>query len=52
MSEKELVFSELVIVVLFEKGWVCCVKGYDIDVEVFSYKVGDSYLVSVMGCSN
>lgn len=52
LFEKELVLVELVIVVFLEKGWVCCVKGYDIDVEGLSYKVGDGYLFSVEGKSN
>lgn len=50
--EKELVLVEFVIVVLLEKGWVWCVKGYDIDVEGLSYKVGDGFFFSVEGKSN
>lgn len=52
MSEKELVPSEPVTVVLSEKGWARCAKGHDIDAEALSYKAGDSYLASAMGRSN
>lgn len=52
LSEKDFIFFELVIVVLFEKGWVCVGKGYDLDVEGLSYKFGDSYKVLVWGKSN
>ncbi len=52
LSEKELVPSESVTVVLSEKGWARCAKGHDIDAEALSYKAGDSYLASAMGRSN
>lgn len=52
LSEKELVPSEAVTVVLSEKGWARCAKGHDIDVEKLSYKAGDEYLSSAMGRSN
>lgn len=52
LLEIELMFIELVIVVFLEKGWVCCVKGYDIDVVGFFYKVGDGFKVVVLGCLN
>lgn len=52
LSEKELVPSEAVTVVLSEKGWARCAKGHDIDVEGLSYKAGDSYLASAQGRSN
>ncbi len=52
LSEKELVPSEAVTVVLSEKGWARCAKGHDIDVEGLSYKAGDEYLSSAKGRSN
>jgi topoisomerase-4 subunit A len=52
LSDKELVPSEAVTVVLSEKGWARCAKGHDIDVEGLSYKSGDSYLGSAKGRSN
>lgn len=44
--------SEVIIVVLFEKGWICYVKGYDVDCQSLNYKVGDNYLIYVCGKSN
>ncbi|MBE1300918.1 MAG: DNA topoisomerase IV subunit A [Alteromonadaceae bacterium] len=52
LSEKQLVPSEAVSVVLSEKGWARCAKGHDIDVEGLSYKAGDKYLSSAKGRSN
>ena len=52
LSEKELVPSEAVTVVLSEKGWARCAKGHDVDVKGLSYKAGDSYLTSAKGRSN
>ncbi|RDV26719.1 DNA topoisomerase IV subunit A [Alteromonas aestuariivivens] len=52
LSEKELVPSEAVTVVLSEKGWARCAKGHDIDAEALSYKAGDQYLASASGRSN
>lgn len=52
LTEKELVPSEAVTVVLSEKGWARCAKGHDIDVEGLSYKAGDEYLSSAKGRSN
>jgi topoisomerase-4 subunit A len=51
ISEKELVPSEPVTVVVSEKGWARCAKGHDIDVEGLSYKSGDKYLCSAKGRS-
>lgn len=39
--EVDFILIEDVIVILLEKGWVCCVKGYDIDVKGLVYCVGD-----------
>lgn len=52
LSEKQLVPSEPVTVVLSEKGWARCAKGHDVDPEGLSYKSGDSYLSSAKGRSN
>ncbi|MDT0595563.1 DNA topoisomerase IV subunit A [Glaciecola petra] len=52
LTEKELIPSEAVTVVLSEKGWARCAKGHDVDVEGLSYKAGDSYLASAKGRSN
>ena len=52
LSEKELIPSEAVTVVLSEKGWARCAKGHDIDAKALSYKAGDAYLASAAGRSN
>lgn len=52
LSEKELLPSEPVTVVLSEKGWVRCAKGHDIDGNVLSYKAGDAFKALASGRSN
>jgi topoisomerase-4 subunit A len=52
LSEKELVPSEAVTVVLSEKGWARCAKGHDVDAPNLSYKGDDKYLASAKGRSN
>ncbi len=52
ISEKELVPSEPVTVVLSEKGWARCAKGHDIDPTNLNYKAGDSFLHAAKGRSN
>lgn len=52
LSEKDLVPSEAVTVVISEKGWARCAKGHDIDPQAMNYKAGDSYLCSAKGRSN
>ncbi|MDG1751004.1 MAG: DNA topoisomerase IV subunit A [Thalassotalea sp.] len=52
LSEKDLVPSEAVTVVVSEKGWARCAKGHDIDPKALSYKSGDEYLCSAKGRSN
>ncbi|MCY7295322.1 DNA topoisomerase IV subunit A [Alteromonas sp. a30] len=52
LSEKQLVPSEAVTVVLSEKGWARCAKGHDVDVEGLSYKAGDKYQSAAKGRSN
>jgi topoisomerase-4 subunit A len=52
LSEKELMPSEAVTVVLSDKGWARCAKGHDVDVEGLSYKAGDNYHACAKGRSN
>jgi topoisomerase-4 subunit A len=52
LTEKDLVPSEQVTVVVSEKGWARCAKGHDIDPTSLSYKAGDSYLCASKGRSN
>ncbi|OKY26900.1 DNA topoisomerase IV subunit A [Thalassotalea sp. PP2-459] len=52
LSEKDLVPSEPVTVVISEKGWARCAKGHDIDPQAMSYKAGDTFLCSARGRSN
>jgi len=52
LTEKDLVPSEPVTIVVSDKGWARCAKGHDIDATALSYKAGDSYLCSAKGRSN
>jgi len=52
LSEKELLPSEAVTVVLSEKGWVRCAKGHDVDGNSLQYKAGDGFKSSAIGKSN
>ncbi|MAG77674.1 MAG: DNA topoisomerase IV subunit A [Colwelliaceae bacterium] len=52
LSEKDLMPSEAVTVVVSEKGWARCAKGHDIEPEQMSYKAGDTYLCAAKGRSN
>ena len=52
LSERDLVPSEMVTVVLSEKGWARCAKGHDIEPEKLSYKAGDTYQAAAKGRSN
>ncbi|MFT4926581.1 MAG: topoisomerase-4 subunit A [Phenylobacterium sp.] len=52
LTEKELIPSEAVTVVISDKGWARCAKGHDIDVRALSYKAGDDYKASAKGRSN
>ena len=52
LTEKDLVPSEAVTVVVSEKGWARCAKGHDIDATALSYKAGDGYLCLAKGRSN
>ncbi|GAA5216886.1 DNA topoisomerase IV subunit A [Corallincola platygyrae] len=52
LSEKDLVPSEAVTVVVSDKGWARCAKGHDVDAPNLSYKSGDQYKASAAGRSN
>ncbi|ANS86344.1 DNA topoisomerase 4 subunit [Vibrio scophthalmi] len=52
MTERDLVPSEPITVVLSEKGWIRHAKGHDVDGESLSYKSGDQYLAHARGKSN
>jgi topoisomerase-4 subunit A len=52
LTEKELIPSEAVTVVISDKGWARCAKGHDIDPMALSYKAGDGYKASAKGRSN
>ena len=52
MSERELVPSEPMTVVVSEKGWVRAAKGHDIDASTLGYREGDSLLSAVRSRSN
>jgi len=52
LSEKDLVPSEAVTVVVSEMGWARCAKGHDIEPQNLSYKAGDAYLCAAKGRSN
>ncbi len=52
LTEKELLPSEAVTVVLSEKGWVRCAKGHDVDGNSLQYKAGDGFKSSATGRSN
>jgi len=51
-SEKDLISTESVTIVLSEKGWIRAAKGHDIDPRELSYRAGDSFLQAVPGRSN
>lgn len=52
LSEKDLIPSESVTVVLSEKGWARVAKGHDIDAQGLNYRSGDSYKGASKGKSN
>jgi len=51
-SEKDLLTTEPVTVVLSEKGWIRAARGHDVDGAALSYKAGDKMQVAVKGRSN
>jgi topoisomerase-4 subunit A len=52
LTERDLVPSEPVTVILSEKGWIRHAKGHDVDCQGLSYKSGDAYLAHACGKSN
>jgi len=52
LTEKELMPSEAVTIVLSTQGWVRSAKGHDVDPQALSFKAGDEYLTSCQGKSN
>lgn len=52
LTERDLVPSEPITVVLSEKGWIRHAKGHEVDPEGLNYKSGDKYLASTRGKSN
>jgi topoisomerase-4 subunit A len=52
ISEKELVPSEILTVVLSEKGWIRAAKGSDVDAKGLNYMTGDGFAFSTVGRSN
>ncbi len=51
-SEKELVSSEPITVVLSDKGWVRAAKGHDINPLELGYRSGDGFKAAIKGKSN
>lgn len=52
LTERDLIPSEPITVVLSEKGWIRHAKGHEVDAAGLSYKAGDSFLDSAKGKSN
>ncbi|PMH39808.1 DNA topoisomerase IV subunit A [Vibrio sp. 10N.286.49.B3] len=52
LTERDLIPSEPITVVLSEKGWIRHAKGHEVDAETLNYKSGDQYLASARGKSN
>ncbi|PWI31988.1 DNA topoisomerase IV subunit A [Vibrio albus] len=52
LTERDLVPSEPITVVLSEKGWIRHAKGHEVDAESLNYKSGDQYLAHARGKSN
>lgn len=52
LTERDLIPSEPITVVLSEKGWIRHAKGHEVDAESLNYKSGDQYLAHARGKSN
>ncbi|EAR53942.1 DNA topoisomerase IV subunit A [Photobacterium sp. SKA34] len=52
LTERDLIPSEAITVVLSEKGWIRHAKGHEVDPSSLNYKSGDSYLAHARGKSN
>ena len=51
-SETELLSTELVTIVLSERGWMRSAKGHDVDPRALQYKSGDGFKIAARGKSN
>lgn len=51
-SEKDLISTEPITVVLSEKGWMRAAKGHDVNPNELSYRSGDAFKHAVQGRSN
>ncbi|WP_318478822.1 DNA topoisomerase IV subunit A [Photobacterium leiognathi] len=52
LTERDLIPSEAITVVLSDKGWIRHAKGHEVDPTTLSYKSGDNYLAHARGKSN
>ncbi|KJG59272.1 DNA topoisomerase IV subunit A [Photobacterium kishitanii] len=52
MTERDLIPSETITVVLSDKGWIRHAKGHEVDPTTLNYKSGDNYLAHARGKSN
>lgn len=52
LTERDLMPSEAITVILSEKGWIRHAKGHDVAGESLNYKAGDNYLAQARGKSN
>lgn len=52
LTERDLIPSETITVVLSEKGWIRHAKGHEVDPNTLNYKSGDNYLAHARGKSN
>ena len=52
LTETALLPSELLTIILSEKGWIRAAKGHDVDATSMNYKSGDGYFVAIRGKSN
>ncbi len=52
LTERDLIPSEAITVVLSEKGWIRHAKGHEVDGASLNYKAGDAYLAHACGKSN
>ncbi|SMY37833.1 DNA topoisomerase IV subunit A [Photobacterium andalusiense] len=52
MTERDLLPSEAITVVLSDKGWIRHAKGHEVDPVTLNYKSGDNYLAHARGKSN
>ncbi|CAD6508440.1 DNA topoisomerase IV subunit A [Candidatus Profftia tarda] len=52
ITKYNCITPEPITIVLSKAGWVCIIKGHDVDPIFLSYKSGDSFLASARGQSN